>query len=93
MSGPGVTHHEHSCQHQAVPVITGLLLSRWAFLSYPLSPGAFTPAGRAPLRFLQSVQSHEVVIAVFLRQSEVLPGRTLDQRGTHTKKDKCTLPA
>lgn len=28
MSGPGVTHHERGCQHQAVPLITGLLLSR-----------------------------------------------------------------
>ncbi|XP_055362219.1 ephrin type-A receptor 7 isoform X2 [Betta splendens] len=28
VSGPSVTHHEYGCQHQAVPLITGLLLSQ-----------------------------------------------------------------
>lgn len=28
MSGLSVSHHEHGCQHQAVPLITGLLLSQ-----------------------------------------------------------------
>lgn len=36
VSGPGITHHDHSCQHQVVPLIIGLLQNRLGVSS--LSP-------------------------------------------------------
>lgn len=61
MSGSGVTHHERGCQHQVVPLITGLLLSR---LGVPVL--SFITrciySGYAPLDFLlmHSVGSNQV---------------------------------
>lgn len=52
VSGPGVTHHERGCQHQVVPLITGLLLSLLGVPALSLITRCIY-SSHAPLDFLQ----------------------------------------